>query len=457
MTPPNILLIHVDQHRAGCLGVNGHPCLRTPHLDGLAAGGANFTHAFCPIAVCAPARTSLLTGLWSTQHGCIANPDSEAFHPMIPGLATFTQVLHDAGYFVAHIGKWHVDPVRGPEHFGCDLYVPESGYQAWRSELGIPPVSRKNGYFGEVDPHITPEQSRLAWGADQTIAALRIAASSGQPFFLRWDTSEPHLPNIVPEPYASLYVPESIAPWASFPDPLIGKPVIQRKQRMTWGIDGWSWHEWAPMVARYLGEISLIDAMVGRVLAVLDALGITQDTLVIYSADHGDLCGGHGLYDKHFVMYDELMRVPLIMRWPRLIEPGLICDAFVCSAIDLATTFCCAAGVQSPRTFMGKNLIDVLTEVDDSPRIDIFAAYHGNQLGLFSQRMVRDRRWKYIWNATAEDELYDLANDPGEITNVSAQPEYASELMRLQERMVAWMEQTHDRLLNSWTRRQLAG
>ena len=376
---------------------------------------------------------------------------------MLPGLPTFTQVLHDAGYFVAHVGKWHVHPVRGPEHFGCDVYVPEAGYQAWRSERGIPPVSRKNGYFGEVDPYITPEQSRLAWGAEQTITALRTAAGSDRPFFLRWDPSEPHPPNIVPEPYASLYAPDSIAPWASFPDPLIGKPVIQRKQRTTWEIEGWSWHEWAPVVARYLGEISLIDAMVGRVLASLDALGIAQDTLVIYSADHGDLCGGHGLYDKHFVMYDELIRVPLILRWPKTMESGQICDAFVCSAIDLATTLCCAAGVQPPPTFMGKNLLDVLTGVDDSPRIDIFAAYHGNQLGLYSQRMVRDRRWKYVWNATAEDELYDLANDPGEITNLSAQPEYASELMRLQERMVIWMDQTHDRLLNSWTRRQLAG
>jgi arylsulfatase A-like enzyme len=209
------------------------------------------------------------------------------------------------------------------------------------------------------------------------------------------------------------------------------------------------------VVARYLGEVSLLDAQAGRVLAELEALGLAHDTLVVYSADHGDLCGGHGLYDKHFVMYDELMRVPLILRWPATLPSGQVCAAFVCGALDLATTFCCAAGAEPPAGFMGKDLRSVIDGSDPDPRPDIFAAYHGNQLGLYSQRMVRDRRWKYIWNATAEDELYDLAHDPGEITNLATHPEAQAELGRLRGRMITWMEQTQDRLLNSWTRRQL--
>ncbi len=291
---------------------------------------------------------------------------------------------------------------------------------------------------------------------------MQKAAALDRPFFLHWDPSEPHLPNVVPEPFASMYRPESIRPWVSYPDPLIDKPYIQQQQRYTWNIAGWTWSDWAPIVSRYLGEITLLDAQIGRILDTLDDAGLAQETMVVYTADHGDLCGGHGLIDKHFVMYDELVRVPLIVRWPSVITPGQSNPAFVCSALDLATTFCHAAGVQPPSTFMGTNLFAALD--DDDPtgsngihRSDIFATYHGNQLGLYSQRMVRDRRWKYIWNATAEDELYDLANDPGEIVNRADDLECEPELHRLRGRLIDWMECTHDRLLNVWTRRQLSG
>ncbi len=125
-----------------------------------------------------------------------------------------------------------------------------------------------------------------------------------------WSPSEPHLPNVIPEPYASLYPPAQVPPWPSFSDPLAGKPYIQRQQRVNWGVEGWTWDQWAPTVARYLGEITLLDAQVGRLLAQLDALGLADDTVVIYTSDHGDLCGGHGMVDKHYVMYDDVMRVP---------------------------------------------------------------------------------------------------------------------------------------------------
>jgi len=458
MPTPNILLIQADQHRADCIGANGHPFIQTPTLDRLSAEGTNFTHAFTPIPLCTPARASLLTGQWPMQHGLITNPDAEAGRSLNPTSATFSRLLRDAGYFLGCVGKWGVDAHQPPTQFGFNVYVPERDYAKQRQALGLPPKPNTNRWFGETDPHITPEQSQLAWGADMTIQLLRHAAQQDAPFFLRWDPSEPHLPNVVPEPYASLYPPATIPPWPNFTDPLAGKPFIQRQQRRTWGLEDWTWAEWAPIVGRYLGEITLLDHQLGRVLATLDELGLAENTVIIYTADHGDLCGGHGMIDKHYVMYDELVRVPLIVRWPGHVPAAHRCDAFVTSAIDLATTFCDIAGVVPPATFAGQSVLALLEgPASAGARPDIFTTYHGNQFGLYSQRMVRDRRWKYIWNATAEDELYDLLNDPGELINLAADVAYTTEATRLRLRLVDWMEKTDDRLLNPWIRQQLGG
>lgn len=455
MLPRGILFILSDQHRFDCLGTNGHPLVQTPNLDRLASEGVNFRNAFCPAPVCVPCRTSLMCGQWPAEHGAVANFDTEAPRPFRDGLPLWSQVLHDAGFWQGWVGKWHVHPLRDPTAFGFDVYISDREYGAWRAAQGLAPPKTDNGWCGGVDHAATPAQSRLSWAANRVIALLHTAAKQREPFLLRWDTPEPHLPNIVPEPYAGMYRPEVIAPWPSFGDPLVGKPYIQAQQRRTWGVEGWTWDQWAPIVARYLGEISLLDAQVGRVLDALDFLGLTQDTIVIYSSDHGDLCGGHGMVDKHYVMYDDVVRVPFIVRWPAVLAAGQQCGAFVSHAVDLAVTLCHLAAVPVPPTFRGQNLVPLLLDPQQNNRQDIFASYHGNQFGLFSQRMVRDHRWKYVWNATAEDELYDLQMDPGEIHNRACDPSCESELARLRHRLVAWMEQTHDPLLNGWTRRQL--
>jgi arylsulfatase A-like enzyme len=464
---PNILLIHVDQHRYDCLGVNGHPAAVTPHLDRLAAEGVNFRYACCPSPICTPARTSLMTGVYATQHGCLANRGTEGYRVMDPQLATFSQVLKAGGYWLGYVGKWDVGTPAGPYQLGFDAYVPDKGYLAWRREQGLPALPTRNGWFGEVDPGVTPDQSALGWGADNVIRMLQQAGDRDQPFFLRWDPQEPHLPNVLPEPFASLVSPVAVEPWQSFPDPLHGKPYIQRQQVRTWGLEGWSWQEWAPIVARYLGEVALIDHQVGRILQALDDLGLAASTLVVYTSDHGDLCGAHGMIDKHYVMYDDVVRVPLLLRWPRRLPAGRTVDALVTAALDLAVTFCVAAGLPVPVTFMGRSLLPLAQgneslggdsgedSGENSGNAVVFATYHGNQFGLYSQRMVRTKRWKYVWNATAEDELYDLAADPGELVNLAGTAACASELATLRARLIAWMAETKDPLLNQWTRGQL--
>src|SRR5690606_13730505 len=174
-------------------------------------------------------------------------------------LPTFSEALKGAGYRLDIVGNWGVNSARTPQEYGFDVYVPGSSYVEWRKSQGIPDIPRTNGWFGEVDPYIRPEQSRLAWGADHVIRLLHERAKEEAPFFLRWDTSEPHLPNVVPEPYASMYDPKDIDPWPSFGETFAGKPYIQAQQLVSWGIEDFTWDDWRKVVSRYLGEITLLD------------------------------------------------------------------------------------------------------------------------------------------------------------------------------------------------------
>ena len=309
-------------------------------------------------------------------------------------------------------------------------------------------------FFG-FDEAIKPEQSRLAWGATKTIETLKRVSQGSQPWLVRWDPSEPHLPNVVPQPYADMYPPSQSPPWPSFGDTFKGKPYIQAQQLRSWGLDGWTWDQWAPLVGRYLGEITLLDSQIGRVLAALDDMKLADNTLVIYTCDHGDLCGAHGMIDKHYVMYDDVTRVPFIMRWPDVIKPGTVCDDFVVHTLDLSRTLCEVAGAPVPETFQGESLLPMMKGEDHNGRQDVLCMYMGNQFGLYSQRMVRDRQWKYVWNGTAEDELYDEVNDPGELVNRATDPACQERLVAMRKRLYEWMIAIGDPLNNMWIRKQL--
>lgn len=451
---PNILLIVADQHRADCLGVNGHAMVRTPCLDQLAAEGANFTSAFTSSPICVPARNSLLHGVWPCRHLSIANADTEAPRPAV-ALPAFPEILAGAGYDLTFIGKWLGGSARTPQDYGFHHVVPEKDYQTWRAGQKLPPRPGGLPFYGSDDA-ITPAQSRLAWGADHAIAALRqSAAAPARPFLVRWDPSEPHLPNVVPKPFADMYDPELIPPWPSFADAFHDKPYIQSQQLRSWGIEDWTWKDWAPLVAQYFGDISLLDSQVGRILGELQRLGLDRNTVVIYTCDHGDLCGAHRMFDKHYVMYDDVVKVPLVIRWPGVVAPGTVVDDFVIHTLDLAATLCELAGQDAPEAFQGRSLAPALKGQPRQPRSDVLAMYHGNQFGLFTQRMVRNRQWKYVWNATDRDELYDLENDPAELVNRAAQDSSREVLAQMRRRLHQWMVETGDPLNNAWIRRQL--
>lgn len=457
MSSQNILLINSDQHRYDCVGAHGHPMVQTPNLDRLIREGTTFRHAFSTIPICSPARASLLTGTWPSTHRCIGITTCDFYQPALRNLPVLTELLRQAGYQTRWTGKFHGEVEGTPTDHGVDEFIGLFEYRKWREQNDLPTRRRSNSLLGEVDETTAPTDSSLAWQADQIIAQLDRCLEDGRPFLLRWDPPEPHLPCHPTRPFADRYDPASIEPWASWPDPLENKPQVQSRQLDIWGIRDWSWEKFQPIVRSYFGIISELDYHLGRILSAFEERGLLDETLVLYSTDHGDFCGGHGMMDKHFSMYDDIVRVPLIVRQPGLVPAGQACEAFSSNSIDLARTILEAAGIEPPESFVGQDLVALARGDAPNPREDMFAQYFGTESGLYSERMVRDRRYKYVFNPTASDELYDLETDPGEIVNRIDDPELSNELQRLRGRLIAWMEEANDRLLNRWTRVHLEG
>jgi arylsulfatase A-like enzyme len=472
-TPPNIVLIHSDQHRYDCMGAAGlRPDIQTAHLDALASGGTRFDHAFSTIPICTPARASLMTGAWPTTHGSFCIPSSEINRAARRELPLLTNLLADAGYRVAWTGKYHneLEEVPGPRH-GVEEFVNAWQYHAWRERQGIPEIQREHGLFGDPDTACPAEKSPLAWQAGNVIRQIRErapSAGSGQaPFFIRWDPPEPHLPCNPCGSFAERFAGAPIPPWTSFPDPLEGKPATQRRQLRIWGVEGWTWEQWLPTVRLYYAVIAEMDHHIGRVLAKLDELGLADNTLVIYSTDHGDYCGGHGQIDKHFNMYDDVTRVPLILRWPGTIPAGACCRAFASNSVDIAATLLDAAGIEKPDTFAGHSLLRMAADPAYQPRDYAWCQYFGTESGAYSMRMVRDRRYKFVYHPVGDmHEFYDLQTDPGELHNriVRQSPEGEGridepalnpEFKRLKAALFETMRAHGDRLANQWTATEL--
>ncbi|MGF1451266.1 MAG: sulfatase-like hydrolase/transferase [Opitutales bacterium] len=449
---PNILLIHSDQHRYDCIHAHGlREGLHTPHLDSLAAAGTHFTRAYSTIPICTPARASLLTGAWPTTHGSYCIPTSELDRAARPQLPLLTELLTGVGYRHAWTGKYHGEletyPTGRPE---IEEYVAVWDYRKYRAEADLPPLEKPHGLFGDVDASCPPEQSALAWQADHVIR--QIEERRDGPFFVRWDPPEPHLPCNPSEPFANSFANVNLAPWQSFPDDLSGKPAAQRRQMKIWGVEGWTWEDWLPVVRLYHGIIAEMDHHIGRVLGKLDELGLADNTLVIYSTDHGDFCGGHGQMDKHFNMYEDVTRVPLIVRWPGKVPAGATCESFASNSIDIARTIALAAEAEPPESFVGEDLCRLAAEPTYRPRDYAFSQYFGTETGAYSMRMIRDERFKFVYHPTGDrHEFYDLSEDPGELTNRIDDSLVSDEVQRLKAALFDTMKANKDPLANRWT------
>jgi len=464
---PNVLLITADQLRYDCVGYSGQRLVRTPNLDALAAAGTAFRHAYSVLPVCSPARQSLLHGRRPEAFGALWNYSGALpVGALQPEAWTWSRALADAGYASAYIGKWGVNPRFEPAAYGYGVYVSESDYRAF-AEARYPDVTYRNGYFGERNP-IPFEDAEPHWFADRAIEAMERLRHGDAPWHVALHLAEPHLPCRPSAPFADMYDPAEVPEWPGFRETFANKPYIQRQQLYSWGVERFGWDDWAPVVARYYAVITQLDDAVGKVLRALDALGEAESTIVIFTADHGDMCGSHGMMDKHYILYDDVVRVPLIVRTPddrkHASEDGKVSlrDEFVYNFLDLAPTLLELIGLPSDGTggagrLHGESLAPLLAgRRPDGWRDAVVSTYNGQQFGLYTQRMIRMERWKYIWNTTDIDELYDLANDPGELRNRIDDAEHRDLVRELRRRLYDVLLADGDALVaNEWTRRQL--
>lgn len=441
---PNILFLFSDQQSTNTLGCYGNPLCQTPHIDALAAEGVRFTEAFTPTAICTPARASVLTGVMPHRHRLLANFErnvgylTELPEEMVP----FSRWLRAAGYNVGSYGKWHIGQQRGPAAYGLDgphwpgwgPPVAEPAYQAYLTEHGFPPFVVRDtirGRFPNGRPanvvagvYDGPAEGLFdAFITEQAIGALRAYAARGQPFFLACQWFGPHLPYFLPPAYFHRYPPEQVTLPATMADTLASKPRVQAHYAAHWAWDSLREAEWRQILAANLGYVTLIDEQVGRIVAALADVGLTENTLVIYASDHGAFNGSHRMQDKGPAMYDDIYRVPLVARLPGG-RRGDVEDRFV-SLVDLTATFLDLAGAPIPELFAGRSLVPLLaTGTVPAWRDHIIAEFHGHHFP-YPQRMIRTRTHKLIVNPPDIDELYDLQNDPLEMVNQIDNPAYA--------------------------------
>lgn len=468
--PPirNVLFLFVDQQRQDSIGCYGNDIVKTPNLDRLAASGVRFTNAYTPAPVCSPARTSVQCGLWPHNHHLIFNtgnarhkggqddPDS--------GVRFFSEDLRDKGWNLSHIGKWHIGTEKTkPSTRGYDdlPYYPGYGipnyiysykrnrrihphYAEYLKQCGldgfsISDMKREDGTLFSGLQAGPKEASIPTYLANQAIDEIKKHSRGDKPFFISCHFWGPHAPYCVPEPYHSMYHKADIEPWQDFDCDLSDKPQVLRRYGDYLGTDWFNRRNISQLIGEYYGYISLIDDEIGRILDALEAAGKLEETLVVYSADHGSSVGSYRIWDKGYGMYDNITRVPLIASHPS-IRPA-VNDSYV-TLLDLPPTFLEAGGIEA-QNMEGNSLMPILRGESERLRDDYIVTEHHGHHCPFWQRMVRTDSGKYIFNYTAVHEFYDLENDPHETKNL-IDTVSSNTLKEYEDMLVNWMDQTGD-------------
>ncbi len=452
MTLSNILLIVSDQHRYDCVGYADKYPVRTPNLDRLAGEGVFFRHAFTPFPVCAPARQAMLTGRLPDSHGALFNYDFIPVPSLKPDPGYWPEKLAQSGYATAFVGRWHASQGYGAGDFGYKNVYDLSCYNEY-VKTKYPGAGGTKGWLGETSP-IPYEDSQPHFLAGKVCACLKEFVEMGRPWHIRLDMTVPHLPCRPSAPFSEMYSPADAVPWDGFGDTLENKPYIQRQQRLNWGLENKTWSDWAEVAARYYAVITQMDDAIGGILNCLEELGAAGNTVVIYTSDHGDMCGSHGMLDKHYVMYDDVLRVPLIVRWPGRTKNSCIAE-FVSNCLDLPATMADIAGLDMDRGH-GASLVPLITGQEQKRPGYCIASSNGQQFGLYTQRSIRTEKWKYVWNLTDMDELYDLEKDCGEKTNLMGRQEHDEDVAGLRRLLHSELLRLEDPFVKSgWLDRQL--
>lgn len=476
----NILLILTDQHRYDTLGCYGASVCRTPNIDSLAERGVRFERAYTPASPCSPARAALFTGLY--PHNNHVEVNDRVLNPDVPTLAS---ELGKAGYSLGYAGKWHVDRNTVPtDHgfegkdfpgygypasggiieglrFGGWRRKPLSHYQEYLTQHGYENPRVLKAFYGDNPGKQNQEMYALQSGtlettfegmvSEQTIELLRkfkgARDKESKPFFIWSNFWGPHTPCLIPEPYYSMYDPEAIPQEPSFTETWDRKPGVQELYERFWGLSSGGWESWREIVARYWGYVTMIDDLVGRILEELKALDLADNTLVVFTTDHGDMMGAHRLIEKGPFTYEQCYRLPMVAAHPGCEAAGSVCDEFV-YLHDIFPTILEMAGVTPPDVPDSQSILNnMLGRAIPTSRDSIYSEFY-SQIFPFEQRMLRTRTHKLVYNVSDIGELYDMINDPWEMRNLIDLPETKAVQSELLESMHSQMERLKDPLLN---------
>jgi arylsulfatase A-like enzyme len=477
---PNILLITSDQQHWDTLGAT-NPRIQTPALDRLGREGVRFDRAYCTNPVCSPSRSSIITGLYPAWHHCwtigVKLPEdvptvgdalgAAGYDTSLIGKAHFQPLastpqslslecqptMRDLAFWRSFQGPWygfqrvelarnHADEAHAGQHYA--LWLEERGLTDWRKYYQDWPTPPRPGgaHYWMNDGHVwdLPEEYHYStWTGERTVAAMERAVAQGKPFFTWASFQDPHPPYLVPEPWASMYDPADMVPgrledgeFERMP-PHFGKTQEERPDfsmyRETYGPHGFHSHRMDDAALRqamacYYGMISLMDREIGRILEALDRLGIAENTLVLFSTDHGHFLGQHGLVAKGAFHYEDMVRIPMLVRWPGHVPEGTVSHALQ-SQVDFAPTFLAAAGVEVPGVMQG--LDQRAAWASDAPARDHVIVENRHEPTRVHLRTYIDGRYKLtVYRDQAYGELFDLQEDPGEVRNLWDAPEAAA-------------------------------
>ncbi len=438
-TKPNLLLITADQMRWDSAGFAGNCNVQTPNLDALASRGVVFENAFTPNPICVPARASIMTGNYpqvctgiKNNSGCIK-----------PGQPLLTGTLKGAGYRTYASGKLHFVPYSPPGkprlvHGFDEVNLTESGrilslfdpkgemegledYFDYLKKSGWKGYSRAHGIGNnDVRPCPSPLPQELyvdSWIADCTIKQVdrHLKESPDRPFFIWMSSPKPHSPCDPPRPYDNLVDPRKIPfPAGNASDLESRNPYIETV-RMTHALDSLSPQAWQVIRSYYYGNISFLDAMIGRVLKHLEGKGLMEDTIVLFTSDHGDLLGDFGGAFKCNHLNGSV-RVPFLICGPGIHRGRRIAD--LAGLQDILPTFAEAAGTAINSPVQGESLWKKITGDTEEPVREVF--YSSTMDSPNQSAMTTDGKWKYIYSeGNGTEELYNQKEDPAEVENLA--------------------------------------
>lgn len=438
---PNVLFIVSDDLNT-TLGCYGHPLVKTPNIDALAGRGVRFDRAYCQVPLCGPSRASLLTGMrpeWTQVHD--NNIDFRAFHA---DAVTLPEYFKNHGWYSAREGKmFHMNV---PMEVGLPRFQDERSWNHNGSPQGL--EDKSNGILHQLTPK-TARGAAIDWmmvseargQADEDAASRAIAIleqKKNEPFFLGLGFVRPHVPLVAPGRFFDLYPLDRCTPVKNPPgDEADLSPLFRAIRPDLWNNMGMNEAQQREALRGYYASTSFMDEQLGRVVDSVDRLGLRDNTIIVFTSDHGWHLGEHNRWQKRSLL-EESARVPLIVADPRNRQRGKSARGLV-ESLDLYPTLAELAGLRVPEQLEGQSFAPLLTKPSRSWKKGAFTEFR-DPAGT-TGRSLRTERWRYIeWRSKdgrLEQELYDERKDPREFTNLAANPKATVPLEALRATLAA--------------------